>query len=298
MPLAATDAAFEGFRLVRREPRVLLAWTLLYLLVTVSQLVAMVLNRSEIAEGLRTLEGVSARGPQSQAEMELILEAYGQMTCYSFWILPLSIVVGSVLSAGVARGVLFPEERKFGYLRLGMDEVRVFVVALAIALLSGVVVGLAFTAISVLAAIAATVAPIMWLGVGAGVLATIALVIWLAVRWSLAVPITLTEKKIDVFASFRATRGHFWPLLGMAVIAIAMGIVIWFLSMIVVTPLSMLSGMSPMGLGGTSAAVIEQMSLANPGLLLVALANAIVYALCVGVTYAPFAAAWQDLKRG
>lgn len=298
MPLAATDAAFEGFRLVRREPRVLVAWTLLYLLVTVSQLVAMVLNRSEIAEGLRTLEGMSARGPQSQAEMELILEAYGQMTRYSFWILPLSIVVGSVLSAGVARGVLFPEERKFGYLRLGMDEVRVFVVALAIALLSGVVVGLAFTAISVLAAIAATVAPIMWLGVGAGVLATIALVIWLAVRWSLAVPITLTEKKIDVFASFRATRGHFWPLLGMAVIAIAMGIVIWFLSMIVVTPLSMLSGMSPMGLGGTSAAVIEQMSLANPGLLLVALANAIVYALCVGVTYAPFAAAWQDLKRG
>lgn len=296
MPLAATDAAFEGFRLVRREPKVLLAWTLVYLVITLGQLVAMVLNRSEIAEGLRTIEGFGSRGPQTQQEFALWFDAYGQMTSYSFWVLPLSIVVGSVLSAGVARGVLFPEQNRFGFLRLGMDEVRVFAITVIIALLTGLALGAATVIVSILVAIAITVAPLMWLGVFVGVLGCIALFIWLGVKWSLAVPITVSEKKIQVFASFRATKGHFWPLLGMAIIAFALAMVIWFLSSVLVMPLSLMSGLSPMGLGGTSPAVIEQMSLANPGLLLVALAQAIVYALFVGVMYAPFSAAWRDIK--
>jgi len=298
MPLAATDAAFEGFRLVRREPKVLIAWTLVYLLITAGQMVAMVMSRAEIAEGLRTIEAFGTRGPQSPQDFEVIMEAYGQMTRHSFWVLPLSIVVGSILSAGVARGVLFPEQSRFGFLRLGMDEVRVFAVTLIIALLTAAALGVASIIASVFFALAMAVTPLMWLGVLFGVLASIALFVWLAVKWSLAVPITVSEKKIDVFASFRATKGHFWPLLGMAVIALAMAMVIWFLSSVLVAPLSLMSGLSPMGLGGTSAAVIEQMSLANPGLLLLALSQAIVYALFVGVMYAPFAAAWRDIKHG
>lgn len=298
MPLAATDAAFEGFRLVRREPKVLLAWTLLYLLVTLGQVVAMVMNRAEIAEGMRTVEELSGRSNPTPEDFALMIDAYGQMSAYSFWILPVSLVVGSVLSAGVARGVLFPEERRFGYLRLGMDEIRVFLVTLAIAILTALALGVALTVVSVLASIAIAVTPFMWLGVLLGVFASIALLAWLAVKWSLAVPITVSEKKIAVFDSFRATKGYFWPLLGMAIIAFAMAMVIWFLSSILVMPLSLLSGMSPMGLGGSSAEAIEQMTLANPGLLLVALANAIVYSLVVGVMYAPFAAAWRDIKRG
>lgn len=296
MPLAATEAAFEGFRLVRREPKVLLAWTLVYLVITLGQMVAMVANRSEIAEGLRVIEGFGSRGPQSPQDFELMFDAYGQMTQYSLWVLPLSIIVGSVLSAGVARGVLFPEQNRFGFLRLGMDEVRVFAITLIIALLTAAALGTATIIVSIMIGIAIAVAPLMWLGVFVGVLASIALFVWLAVKWSLAVPITVSEKKIQVFASFRATKGHFWPLLGMAIIAFAMAMVIWFLSSVLVMPLSLMSGLSPMGLGSTAPDVVEQISLANPGLLLVALSQAIVYALFVGVMYAPFSAAWRDLK--
>ncbi|WP_439471157.1 hypothetical protein [Brevundimonas sp.] len=298
MPLAATDAAFEGFRLVRRAPKVLVAWTLVYLLITVAQMVAMVMNRAEIAEGLRTIEAFGNRGPQSVQDFQLVLEANAQMTRYSFWVMPLSIVVSSVLSAGVARGVLFPEQSRFGFLRLGMDEVRVFLVTLGIGLLTAIALGVAAIIVSIFITLSMAVTPLMWLGVLLSVLASVALFVWLMVKWSLAVPITVSEKKVDIFASFRATKGHFWPLLGMAIIAFAMAMVIWFLSSVLVAPLSLMSGLSPMGLGGTSSAVIEQMSLANPGLLLLALSQAIVYALFVGVMYAPFAAAWRDIKRG
>ena len=38
MAFSATDAAFEGFRLVRRNPLALVAWTLLYAVLTLTAL--------------------------------------------------------------------------------------------------------------------------------------------------------------------------------------------------------------------------------------------------------------------
>jgi hypothetical protein len=73
-----------------------------------------------------------------------------------------------------------------------------------------------------------------------------------------------------------------------------MGLLIWFLSMVVVMPLSLLSGGGAMG--GMTPELVAQLTAANPLLLLTALANAIVYALMVGIVYAPFSAAWRDIK--
>lgn len=296
MPLAATDAAFEGFRVVRRNPMVLVFWALLYLLISTAQLVAMYVNREQIAAGLATLEGFGNQFPSTAQEFAAFLDAYNQVSSYGLLLLPLSIVVGAVLSAGVARAVLFPEQKAFGYLRLGMDEVRVFVVSLVVGLLAAAIMGLAVMVVSVIAAVAVMVPP-LWIAVAVGVLATIALFIWLAVKWSLAVPITVSEKKIAIFESFAATKGHFWPLLGMAIVAIVLWVLIAALSMIVVLPLSMLSGIGMGGMGPTTD-LLEHLRAANPLLLVSAVANAIVSALSVGVLYAPFAAAWRDLKGG
>lgn len=294
MRFSATEAAFEGFRLVRRDPKVLLAWGLLYLLVTVGQLVMMYLHREQIAAGLTAMEALSARKMTTPEDMTAFLDAYNQMASYGIWLLPLSLVVGAVMSAGIARAVLFPEEKsRFGYLRLGADEVRVLIVSLCIALLAGVVMAAAFFVLAMLIA-AAAMMPVLWLAVFVAFLGVIALFVWLAVKWCLAIPITMTRKKLAIFDSFAATKGHFWPLLGMAIVSGVMGVLIWLLSMIVVMPLSLLSGASPMG--GATDELMRQLAAANPLLLLTAVANAVVYALMVGIVYAPFAGAWRDIK--
>lgn len=298
MRFSATEAAFEGFRLVRRNPMALVFWTLAYLVLSVANVAAMIVFRDRIVEGMRILEGFESNPPTSMADFTLLFDAYGQMSSYSLVVLPVSIIVGAMLSAAVARGVLTPEARRFGYLRLGMDEVRVFVVTLVLGILSAMIAFAAFMAAMVLGGVAVVSGQgWMWALVLAAVLAGLGLVIWLAVRWSLAVPITVSERKFAFFDSFRVTRGRFWPLLGMAIIAGVMSVLIWMLSMVVVMPLGMLSGMGAMGLNSSDPAVIiERLTLSNPLIFLSALANAIVYALMVGILYAPFAAAWRDLK--
>ncbi|MDQ8029774.1 MAG: hypothetical protein REJ23_13700 [Brevundimonas sp.] len=295
MPLAATDAAFEGFRLVRREPKVLIAWALVYLVFAVIQLGAIYLNRDNVAAGLAVVEGFGNRMPSTPEEFNRMMEGYNQATSHGLWLLPFSLVIGAVISAAVSRAVLFPEQKAYGYLRLGMDEVRVLVITVIVALLSGVGFGAAMMAVAILGAIAIMV-PILWIAVGLGVLAAIALFIWLLVKWSLAIPIVMTEKRLAVFESFRATKGQFWPLLGLAIIAGVLGIVVWALSLVVVMPLSMLSGLGPMGAGNVSEVLLERLTSGSPMLLLSACANAIVSALVVGVFYAPFSAIWRDLK--
>ena len=294
MRFSATEAAFEGFRLVRRDPKVLLFWGLLYLLVTVGQLVMMYLHREQIAVGVAAIEALSTRPMNTPEDMTAWLEAYNQTTAYGIWLLPLSLIIGAVMSAGIARAVLFPEEKsRFGYLRLGADEVRVLIVSICIGLLAGIIMAAAFFVLAVLIAGAALMPP-LWLAVFVAFLGVIALFVWLAVKWSLAIPITMTRKKLAIFDSFAATKGRFWPLLGMAIVAGVMGILIWLLSMIVVMPLSLLSGAGAMG--GATSEMMRQLAAANPLLLLTAVANAIVYALMVGIVYAPFSAAWRDIK--
>lgn len=300
MRFSATEAAFEGFRLVRRNPVALVFWTLAYLVLSVGSMLAMILHRDQIVEGMRTLETLSASGASSMEDISTMMDAYAQMTSYSFLVLPLSILISAMLSAAVARGVLTPDDKRFGYMRLGMDELRVFVVTVVLAILTALIAGMAFGVVMMIGSVGAVTGQ-AWLFLVAvlAALATFALVIWLAVRWSLAVPITVAEKKFAFFDSFRLTKGRFWPLLGMAIVAGVLSLVMWALSMIVVLPLGMMSGMSTMGMGGTdSAAVVERLTLANPLIFLNALANAIVYALMVAIVYAPFSAAYRDLKAG
>lgn len=299
MSFSATDAAFEGFRLVRRNPLALVAWSLLYLILSLANLFASAESMKSMVAMTEMMEGMRGSPPTTFEDMLPILEAYGQAMSSTIWLIPISILVGSVLYAAVARGVLFPQDKSFGYIRIGMDEVRVLVVTFVIAIAGVAVYALAFAAVFALGAVAiAAEQPWIWLFVILGFFAAIALMIWLAVRWSLAVPITVAEKRFAFFDSFSLTRGRFWPLLGMAIIAGLMALVIMALSMVVAMPISMMSGMSMMTTMGASddpAAILKAFDPTNPWTIAAAVVNAIVYALVVGVVYAPFAAAYRDI---
>lgn len=298
MSFSATDAAFEGFRLVRRNPVALVGWTLLYLVYTLATLFAAGGMMRSMAVWMDQVEALEAGPPPSSPEALVpIMESYMAAMSHMVWAIPLSLVIGAVLMAAIARAVLTPATGGFGYMRLGMDEVRVFVVTLVIAILYACATAVAFAAAFIIGGIAINAME----GWGAlvmvlAVLAAIAFMIWLGVRWSLAVPITVDQKKFAFFDSFAVTKGRFWPLFGMAVIAFIMVIIVSLLAGIVTMPISMMGGMSMFGnMGEDPTEMFRNFNPTNPWIIASSVVNAFVYALTVAVLYAPFSAAYRDI---
>jgi hypothetical protein len=299
MAFSATDAAFEGFRLVRRNPMALVIWSALYLILSLASLYASAASLGGMVAMNELIEGMEASPPANFQDMFPVFEAYGQAMSHTLWLMPISLAVGSVIHAAVARGVLTPEDKAFGYVRFGMDEVRVLLVSIVITLAAILIYCLAIAVVIAIGAVAiATEQAWMGLVVVFAIFAAVALMVWLAVRWSLAIPIVVAEKRFAFFDSFALTRGRFWPLLGMAIIAGLLSVVIWFLSMIVVMPVSMMSGMGMMSAMGAStdpSAMLEAFDPTSPWMIATAVLNAIIYALMVGVVYAPFSAAYRGI---
>ncbi|WP_332640531.1 hypothetical protein [Brevundimonas sp.] len=299
MAFSATDAAFEGFRLVRRNPLALVAWTLLYAVLTLTALFSLSTMVGSLEAWSVQAEAMESVDQPSLDQVMALMSGFGAIMAQVAWLLPVSLVVGAMLGAAVARGVLNPSRDRFGYLRLGMDEVRVLVVTFVLGVIMTFVAVVAFVALGVLiggakaaggggaAAIAGVV----------GVLALICLFIWLGVRLSLAVPITVAEKRFAFFDSFNLTKGRFWPLLGMAVLAFVMVMVVQLLSSIVTMPIAFASGMESWSFGSGQDAedVRAALDVTNPWVIAHAVAEAIVSALTVGILYAPFAAAYRDI---
>lgn len=298
MSFSATDAAFEGFRLVRRNPMALVAWTLVYLVLALANVAGMSQMGPALADLTALMEGMEGTSPESWQELAPVVDAYGRLMSSTAWLLPLSMAITAVLTAAVARGVLEPKTGgAFGYLRLGMDELRVLVVTVVLCILMMVVAFVAFfVAVFIGVAADALIDGWGWLvGVVTTFMAT-ALIIWLAVRWSLAVPITVAEKKFAFFDSFRLTRGRFWPMLGMAILAGVMTMLVMLLSMIVTAPLGAMSGLSSGAMSGDPTALFEGYTLSNPWVIASSVANAFIYALVLAVIYAPFSRAYLALS--
>lgn len=293
MAFSATDAAFEGFRVVRRRPMALIFWSLFYAAIMVAAFAIMGPNLIGLVSATEQLEK-SGTTPTLE-DFAPLFQMMGVMFAV---LLPLSLIASAMIYAAISRSVLRPAESAFGYLRLGIDEFRVLVVS--------VVLFLVFMALTILmsgiigAVIGMTVAaemPALWLLVVLLVLAAIAVSIWLSVRLSLAIPITMAEKRIAIFDSFAMTRGRFWPLLGMAVLAGVLSMVVGLLGSMVAMPLQMVTGGGMMGLEGLEGENLQViLQAAWPAIAVWILINAVMSALQVAVVYAPFSAAYRDMQ--
>ena len=290
MTFSATEAAFEGFRVVRRHPLAIVFWALAHVIFFIA---FFGLFAGPLATVMATTESLEGTQPSSQ-ELQALMQSWSGFVALA---LPLSLVLGAVLNAAVARSVLRPAEKAFGYMRLGGDELRVLAVSLLLGIVFFAGTVLLFTVVGVAAGVAgqANTGVGILVGVVLG-LAAAALLIWLAVRLSLAVPTTFHEKRIAPFASFAMTKGHVLPILGMAVIAFIMSILVSILGTIIALPVTMATGgLEQLAtMDGQSTAQILQA--AGPGLLAWGAVNAIFSALQLAVIYAPFSAAYRDLK--
>lgn len=238
MAFSATDAVFEGFRVVRRQPLALVFWALFYAAVMAA---AFAMIGPSLIGFVTATEQLEQSG--ATPTMEDFAPLFQMMGLLFAVLLPASLITSAMMHAAIARSVLRPGESAFGYLRLGMDEVRVLVVSVVLFLVFMVLMAVSSGLIGV--AVGMTVAaeaPALWLLVVLLVLATIALFAWLFVRLSLAIPITMAERRIAIFDSFGFTKGRFWPLLGMALLAWVLSMVVGLLGSLVAMPLELATG--------------------------------------------------------
>lgn len=292
MSISATEAAFEGFRVVRRHPLVAVFWGLAYL---VMFLAMFGLGGGQWATIMAASEAIQQSGNPSMEEVSALMQAYSGLF---IWVAPLMLVIGAVLSAGVARSVLKPDDHRFGYLRLGMDEVRVLAVTLIISVIVGLASGVLFGVVVTLAGMATAMGQAIFFLIALIVaLGAIALVIWLSVKFSLAVPITLDRGKISLVESFKATKGVFWPILGMAVIAVVMSLIVSILGGIISQGADLVTGGGVETLSAMDGqSTVQVLAQAWPALLVWSVVNAFLSALQLAVIYAPFSAVWAEMR--
>lgn len=290
MGFSATDAAFEGFRVVRRAPTTILFWSLFYFVCFAA--IFAVAGPAFIR--MQALTQAMQGAEPSLAE----LQAVGQSFAWIFFLaLPILMLLGAVLNAAIVRSVLNPAEKALGYLRIGADEGRVLVTTLVVGLVTFLAMMGVYLVLIGLGVAAYTMGQgWLWLVMVICGMAGFAAVVWLSVRLSLAAPIAVAEKRIAPFASFALTRGRFWPLLGMALLAGVMSMLVSLLASIVAMPVTLVVG----GMERLSAYegqdILTIITRGWPILLSWGLVQSITSALQAAVLYAPFSAAYRGFK--
>ena len=292
MIFPATDCAFEGFRLTRRAPLAVLSWAAAY---AVFIGLMFLLVGPHFVTVLSVITEMQAQGQTepSPEDVERLAQAYGVIIG---WAMPLGLLFSAVISTAIARSVIRPEDRKFGYLRVGKDELRVLGASLLVSLIMFAVTFAGFMVVTVARA-GAMALPALWLVVVLLSLAIIGLLIWLSVRLSLVVPSTFGEGRIMLKPAFAMTgKKVFWPLLGMAIIAGIMAMLVGLLGSAVAAPLSLLVGGSEQLVAMQGASVPSLLSALGPMLAVSLVVQAVLSAAQIVIMYAPFSAAYLQLK--
>ncbi len=223
---SATDAAFEGFRITREKPKVLLIWAGFYLIISLLMPVLLV------TMGGQNLMALEAEANSPNADPQAALSNLTALAPLYAILVPVGLAVQAVLAAAVYRAILRPDDTGLGYLRLGEDELRLTALTLIYFVLSLVAV----TIVVLLGGIGAGVAygmlgsPLFGVGLG---LFFLGLLLYVAVRLSLAPVITFAERRISVFDSWALTKGQFWKLLGAYILAVASVVVVLLLAMVI-----------------------------------------------------------------
>jgi hypothetical protein len=267
---SASDAALEGFEVLRAHWRVVVGWGVFSLLAVV----ALVAITVVVAVGV----GLAGTGDEATATAGVIGATLD------------ALATGLILAAlvvGLYRLKLRPDDPGFLHLRLGRDEGRLFVIALiwgaALFLLAACAVALG-TLLNGFISVGQILARVLVAGVGG----------WLALRFALTAPISFAERRIDFLASWRMTRGQVWPLLGMWFLNLCLVLLIWLALWLAVF---VLSGLLT-GFHGFAIADSDEALTSHP---LRYLLEAIIPILCMPallvLSQAPWVAAYRGLAN-
>jgi hypothetical protein len=237
----ATDAIFFGFRVIKRDPLMMLALAALTAVVAVAG--ALLTWRESIAlltaaEEL-TPTGTEPMPPEDMAKLSAAYAAYFGSPKIVLFLLA-SAVVWLVTKGAILRALV--RDTREGWImgmQLGGDELRILVVSLIVNILVFLLLFGGFFVVALVASVLVLMSPalagvLVLLACAAGALG-LALV---GVRLSAATAATVGEKKLILFGSWRLTEGHMWGMLGAYVVLAFIGLAASFF---VVIPAVLLS---------------------------------------------------------
>lgn len=219
----------EGFRLTKEHPGVMLAWSAVYFGGIL--LIALVMMAT-LGPQFITL---ARKGQLTGNDLEEVANLLAASWPAFLLVLLMTALLMSIITAGVMRLVLRPTEHGFAHLKVGRTELKLTAAnLLCIGLYAiSVVLGLVFTAG---AAQFGPFGTVLALGLVA------AFGIWIGVRLSLLLPTVFETGQISLRLAWSRTKGHFWPLLGMIVLAVIFYVIVWILFSIISFAVVELSG--------------------------------------------------------
>lgn len=307
MAFSATRAALEGFRLVGRRPVSILAWAIFYTLVSAALIAAgvMFLGSTAVGEIIRNHHNPEWAHNYNVESPEELWSLFGGMAVGAAVLIPAIIILSVVQLCAVFRAVLRPEERGFAYLRFGGDELRQIGLMILMTLFFGLL-ACGFVAALVFGLKTADLDGGLKAAIGiVGGLAFFVLMLVLGVRLSLAQPMTFAQRRVRFFGSWGLTKGKFWPLLGMYILAAIFTIIVYFAGDALARFAAGALGFSMESLfsGDTFAFDIDNFSFEQlatvfgAGGLVYVLISMLSGAIQLATGYAPQAAAYRDLAE-
>jgi hypothetical protein len=223
---SASDAALEGFRITRENPGAFMRWVLVSFVVSILGAIVSVSMPAEVRDALATIN----------ADETPTLTRFGEALLALAPLLAFGLAVQCMMAAAVYRLILRHDDTRFGYLRLGLDEVRLMVLTLMYVLMFIAFMVLITLGAALVMSVAAFAGQNVMIFVGAATeLFLLGLVVYVGVRLSLAPVATFAEKRLSLFESWELTRGQFWRLLGAYVLALACVVVLGLLALVVFT---------------------------------------------------------------
>jgi hypothetical protein len=250
------EAALSGFRLVRERPKMLIVWTAVSFLFSLAEGVFAAASCGPAVMRIFTIaEQANPVVAPANADTSVVASLLAQIGPTYVILLAATVAFYALFLTALNRGVFRPMQDRVGYLGLGKEEARQFGLLLMLTL-----VGLTVYAAMVLVAgvIAAVLA--MAGAASAGLLMAIAVVVcgvgyvWL--RLSLASPLTFVTGRIDLFGSWALTRGHFWALARVYLLASSLAAAVYLLGLTIIA----------MGFGAAVGGLAHFATLARPDL--------------------------------
>jgi hypothetical protein len=296
-----SEAALEGFRITRAHPAAVLAWAVLRLVYGVFSLVVMV--QSGWVATMTQINLLSHAQPRPDAEKLASLLA--QLMPAMLTMAAVGLVFYAVAYTAVLRAVLRPADKRFFYLRLSVDELRQFGLALfifALFFLYACAVNLvSFALISVAKGLGGAALPVQILVV----LAVIAAFVYPVIRLSMAPALTFTSGRITLFRAWPLTRGQFWQVFGTFLLAVVLGIVVSLLATVIFVFVVGAVGAAQHGLSDITAVFgvmqpdeVSLSWLTQPVGLAKLIFGALLNTLAYLILFAPAAAIFRELKGG
>jgi hypothetical protein len=212
------DAAYEGIRVVRREPKAVAYWVAVWA-VALALIAAVRLFTGALS---------ASHGPGDDLS---VIRRYGPLAVV---LAPTLLVLWIMTTATVYRAVLRQGEHGWHLFKLGPDEARIAVLSAAESVLLGFLGGVPAYLLLVLLNPIFEMAPALnrITAVG-GFMATMAIDIWLAVRLSLAPAQTFAERGFPLAAYWGLGRHRFWRMLA-AYALVALEVLLFLFTSVIV----------------------------------------------------------------